>query len=159
MIFVTLGTNDKSFERLLKAVEGCIKNGIIDEEVIVQSGFTQFHSDLMKVQSSFPQDEFEQYINDARLIITHGGVGTIMTSLKKKKTIIAAARLAQYHEHVNDHQIQLLEAFDEQGYLIYAKDLEHLDEYLKKAQDFTPAPFESNTNHLVEFIEHWIETH
>ena len=159
MLFVTLGTNDKSFVRLLDAVEACIKDGTIQEEVVVQAGYTKFSSSLMRVEASYPQDEFEALLKEARIIITHGGVGTIMTALKLHKPIIGVARLAKYQEHVNDHQIQLLESFEQEGYLIYVKDLEELGEAIKKAKDFTPAMYTSNTNALIAYIENWISSH
>ena len=79
--------------------------------------------------------------------------------MKLHKPIIGVARLAKYQEHVNDHQIQLLESFEKEGYLIYVKDLEELGEAIKKAKDFTPAMYTSNTNALIAYIENWISSH
>ncbi|MBR0479575.1 MAG: hypothetical protein IJJ24_10835 [Solobacterium sp.] len=157
MILVSLGTNDKSFERLLKAVEKAMEDGTITDRVVVQAGFTDYHSERMEVFSSIPGEQFEKLMDEADLIITHGGAGTIMTALKKGKCILGAARLAKYHEHVNDHQIQLLTAFEEKGYLIYMHDLEKLPEYIRKAGDFTPQPFRSNTSVIVDYLNEWIE--
>ena len=44
MIFVTLGTQDKSFNRLLEKVDRQIDLGNIKEKVIVQAGFTKYNS-------------------------------------------------------------------------------------------------------------------
>ena len=49
MVLVLLGTQNNSFERLLKEVEKCIEQNIISEEVIVQAGFTKFKSNKMKI--------------------------------------------------------------------------------------------------------------
>ena len=157
MILVTLGTNDKQFTRLLKAVESMILQGVIEEEVIVQAGFTTYQSDVMKVVPYLDRNEFNTYLQTADLVICHGGVGTIMTALQNNRKVLAAARLACYAEHVNDHQIQILEAFEERGLLIYMKDLEHMETYLEQAKTFTPATFTSNTDHMVELLEAWIE--
>lgn len=157
MIFVTLGTNDKSFVRLLETVDRLLEAGSIQDQVVVQSGFTQYESSRMEIFSSVPAEKFGQLMDEADLIITHGGAGTIMTALKKGKKILGCARLAQYHEHVNDHQIQLLSAFEEMGYLLYVKDLDELGEYIEKAADFTPAAFVSNTQAFVSFLEDWIQ--
>ena len=99
MIFVTLGTQDKSFKRLLKAVEKEIINGNIKEKVVVQAGYTKYKSDVMEVFDTISKDEFEEYMEKASLIITHGGVGSILTALELNKKVIAAPRLAKYKEH------------------------------------------------------------
>ena len=159
MILVTLGTNDKSFTRLLDGIHHAIEEGIIQEEVIVQAGYTKYQDVKMNIHSSFEREEFERFIDEARILITHGGVGTIMTALKKKKKILAAARLSQYHEHVNDHQTQLLDAFDEAGYLIYMRDLNNLKPYFEQIETFTPKELESNQDVIVEYLTDWIDSH
>ena len=123
MIFVTLGTNDKQFTRLLDACEKAIEEKVITDRVVVQAGFTKYESKNMEIFDYMDRDQFSTFMNSADLVITHGGVGTIMTALKERKKILAAARLSEYHEHVNDHQIQLLTSFEKEGYLIYMLDL------------------------------------
>ena len=81
MILVTLGTQDKSFERLLIEIEKLIDKKIIEEEVIVQAGYTNYSSDKMKVFDYLPKNEFEKMIKKCNYIITHGGVGTIFDGL------------------------------------------------------------------------------
>lgn len=157
MIFVTLGTNDKQFTRLLDVIDKAIQDGIIKDKVVVQSGFTKYHSDNMEIFESLDREKFAEFMNTADLIITHGGVGTIMTALKEKKKVLAAARLSKYHEHVNDHQTQILEAFDKDGYIIYMKDLNDLSKYLEQAKTFAPKSFESNQDNFVSFVSNWID--
>ncbi len=157
MILVTLGTQDKQFPRLLKAVQKAVDDGVINDRVVVQAGHTEFHSGNMEIFDFIPNDRFASYLAEADMIITHGGVGTIMTALKAGKKILGAARLQQYGEHQNDHQTQLLEAFDEKGYLIYMKELDDIAPYLERAKDFHPEAYASNTASFVEKLEDWIE--
>ena len=156
MILVTLGTQDKQFPRLLQAVQKAIDEGHIKEKVVVQAGHTVFAGRNMEVFDFIPTDRFAQYLEQADLIITHGGVGTIMTALKKQKVILGAARLAKYGEHQNDHQTQLLEAFDRDGFLIYMEDLSDIFPYLEKAQGFVPRRYQSNTAAFIRKLEDWI---
>lgn len=158
MILVTLGTQDKSFKRLLEAIETQIDKGNIKDKVIVQAGYTKYESSKMDIFDYIDRDEFAKLLLEADLIITHGGVGTIMTALKAGKKILGAARLAEYGEHHNDHQTQILESFDEQGYLIYCKDLDKMDEYLKKSETFKPKGYESNTPAFIELIEEFMKS-
>lgn len=85
MILVTLGTQNNSFHRLLEEVQKNIDNGNIKEEVIVQNGYTKFDSKQMKLIKEIPQDEFNKLIDQANLVITHGGVGSIITAITKGK--------------------------------------------------------------------------
>lgn len=155
LIFVILGTQDKKFPRLLNAIQSAIDEGKIskDEEIIVQAGSTKFKSDDMKIVDYMGVEEFEDYIDKARLVICHAGVGTILTALKKGKTIIAAARLRMYYEHVNDHQLQILENFSEKGYIIALDDFDDIGKALKKAETFKPQIFRSNKKYFLRQLE------
>jgi len=152
MIFVTLGTHDKPFTRLLKKIDEEIIKGNIKDKVVVQAGFTKYKSKNMEILDLIPMDKFSDYIKKADLIITHGGVGSIMTSLKLKKKVIAVARLSKYHEVVNDHQIQIIENFNEAGYIIGVTDMDNLDKALKKVKSFKPHKYKSNTNNMIKLI-------
>ena len=106
MILVLLGTQNNSFIRLLKGIEKNIQNKTITEEVIVQSGYTKYKSEQMKIIDFISEKELQKLQDEATLIITHGGVGSIVSSLKKNKKVIAIARLKQYKEHVNSNAIR-----------------------------------------------------
>ena len=112
MILVTLGTQDKSFERLLKAVDKEIEKGNIKDKVLVQAGYTKYKSKNMEIFKSVSNDRLEELMDEASLIITHGGVGSILTALKHHKKVIATPRLSKYNEHTNDHQKQIIEILD-----------------------------------------------
>lgn len=155
MIFVILGTQDKKFPRLLYAIQKQIDEGKIDkeEQIIVQAGSTKYESKDMRILDYMSINEFEEYIEKASLIICHAGVGTILTALKKGKKIIAAARLKEYREHVNDHQLQILENFSKKGYILALEDFEKLDLALEHAKNFTPAEFKSNKKYFLQQLE------
>ena len=157
MILVVLGTQDKKFTRLLKAVEREIKKGNIKDRVVVQAGQTDYKSDVMEIFDLMSAPEFDKLMDEADIVITHGGAGTILTAIKKGKKIIAAARLAKYKEHHNDHQKQIIKEFADQGYLLELKDFNKLDELLKKIKTFKPKKFESNTLNMIKLLEEYIE--
>ena len=150
MIFVILGTQDKKFNRLLEAIQKKIDEGKISksEKIIVQAGSTKFESKDMKIVDYMPINEFEDYIEKADIIICHAGVGTIFTALKKNKKIIAAARVKKYGEHVNDHQLQILENFKKQGYLLALEDFDKIELLINQARNFKPEIFKSNKEHF-----------
>lgn len=149
MILITLGTQQQPFTRLLNYVE----NSNIDDEIIVQGGFTKFDSKKMKVFSFIDYDEMNSYIEKADLIITHAGTGSIVSALKKGKKIIACARLAKYKEHVDNHQEEILDVFYEEGYILKIDDNLNMDDVYCKSKDFIPRKFVSNTKKFIDKLE------
>lgn len=157
MILVTLGTQDKEFTRLLKAIDREIKNGVITDKVVVQAGCTKYEFENMEMFDLIPANEFDEYIKKADLIITHGGAGSILTGVKNNKKIIAAARLAKYKEHTNDHQRQIIKEFSEQGYILELKDFNKLGKLIQKSKSFKPKKFTSNTKNMIKLVSDYIE--
>lgn len=157
MIFVTLGTQDKSFSRLLKAIDKEIEKGNIKDKVVVQAGLTKYKSKNMEIFDLIPADKFDQYIEKSDLVITHGGAGSILTALKKNKKVIAAARLSKYKEHTNDHQIQIVKEFSDEGYILELNDFNKLGKLIEKSKKFKPKKFMSNTKNMIKLLEDYIE--
>ena len=157
MIFVMLGTQNNSFHRLLEEVQKNIDNGNINEEVVVQKGYTKFESKDMTLFDEISQDKFNKLIDKADLIITHGGVGSIITSITKGKKVIAVPRLQKYGEHVNDHQLDIIESFNEKGYIIGLHDVSELGNALKKVKNFKPQKYVKNTGNIISIIENFID--
>ena len=157
MILVVLGTQDKQFTRLLEAVDREIENGNIKDRVVVQAGQTKYESKNMEIFDLVPAPEFSKLMDEADLIITHGGAGTILTAIKKGKKIIAAARLAEYKEHHNDHQKQIIGEFASRGYLLELENFDELGSMLKKIKKFKPKKFVSNTKNMIKLIDDYIK--
>ncbi len=159
MIFVMLGTQNNSFQRLLEEVDKLISKHIIKEEVVVQAGYTQYQPkcEKMKMIDFMPREELDTYEQNANFIITHGGVGSIITSLEKGKKVIAVPRLHQYGEHVNNHQTEIVEKFNQGGNIIGLQSVEELEEAIKKVQNFEPKPYIENNKKMLEMIENFID--
>lgn len=156
MIFVILGSQDKSFIRLLEEIERQIELGVITEKVIVQAGVTKYSSKNMEILDFIPMNKFKELIKQADIIITHGGVGSILDGLKENKKIIVAPRLKEYKEHVNNHQIQIVEEFEKEGYIIKTN-ITDLNEALIKVKKFTPKEYKSNNYKFTNMIYKGIE--
>lgn len=104
MIFVTVGTHEQQFNRLVKAVDDLVADGTITEEVIVQKGYTDYEPKHCKAYKLISYKDMQKYYDEARIIITHGGPASFMAALERGKTPIVMPRLKKYDEHVNDHQ-------------------------------------------------------
>lgn len=156
MIFVTVGTQDKQFKRLFLEIERLIEVGIIKDNVVAQVGSTKYVpklKDRIKVIEYTQPEEMNSLIEQADIIITHGGVATIIEAMNHKKKIIAVPRLRKYREHVNDHQLQIIENFNDNGYLIGTNGVEDLEDALNKVDKFSPKQYKSNNENFVDRLE------
>lgn len=159
MILVTLGTQDKPFYRLLEAIQNKLDNKKIKDDIIVQAGCSKnFKTKSMKMFDLIPIQEFDKLISECDILITHGGVGSIITGLKNNKKVIAAARLKKYKEHTNDHQLQIIKKFKEEGYILELENFNDIDKVLKKAETFIPKKYKSNTKKFINLVEEKINS-
>ena len=158
LILITLGTQDKSFERLLKSIDMLVNDGKINEKIVVQAGHTKFNSDNMEMFDYIPMDKFDELIESCDVLITHGGVGSIIAGMKNNKKVIAAARLKKYKEHTNDHQLEIIEAFEEEGYIINIKDFSKIDKYINDAKEFKPKEYSSNQKEFIIKLDKTIQS-
>mgnify|MGYP002623355116 CR=1 FL=1 len=157
MILVSLGTQDKPFERLLKAIDEAMEKGVITERVVAQIGQTKYTSSHMECFDFLDNAQFEQLLEECSLLITHGGVGSIVSAVNKGKVTIATPRLAQYGEHHNDHQKQIIERFAAIGCIIPLWEMSDLEKCLKEAKTFHPESFESNQKNFVNLIRNYLQ--
>lgn len=149
MVLVTVGTQKQSFARLFELVKAS-KELKKEEEIIVQKGYTECNNSKRIHSFDFISlDDMEKYISDADLIISHGGVGTIFSAIKKGKKVIAVPRLERYGEHINDHQIEICEELQKEGYILYYKDgIDTLDDLIKKIKKIELKKYDSDKNYI-----------
>ncbi|MCD8183715.1 MAG: hypothetical protein LUE99_12295 [Bacteroides sp.] len=155
MVFVTVGTQTLGFERLLKEVQHLVNKGIINDNVEIQIGFTKFHPSTPQITcSSFlSQEEMNLKIEKAEYIITHGGVGCILGALNYQKKIIAVPRLKEFGEHINNHQLDIIENFSNSGFLLPVYNIKELELVVEKIHDFTPNKYVGTHAELIAEIK------
>ena len=157
MILVMLGTQNNSFHRLLEEIDKLIMDGQIKEDVVVQAGYTKYESSNMKIFDFISSEELENLEQQASCIITHGGVGSIIGSIEKDKKVIAVPRLKQYGEHVNDHQLDIVQSFDKLGYIIGITDVSQLGDALQQIETFEPKKYIQNTGKIISIVQDFID--
>lgn len=136
MIYITLGTQGADFSRCLKMVEQLIEDENIQDEVIAQVGNTAYRPKNMKCFEYVTETDYQKYIAEADVIVTHAGSGALFSCIKKGKKAIAVARLAKYGEMVNDHQTELVKKLTEGGYLLDGT--YDMRDAWRKVKDFSP---------------------
>ncbi len=157
MIFITLGSQKFQFNRLLQAVDELIEKGIITDEVFAQIGYSDYEPKHFEYKQFLDREEFAAQEGKCDILITHGGTGAIIGAVKKGKRVIAVPRLAKYGEHVDDHQIQLIEQFKGQNLICGLVDATELEAGLKYVKKHEFDAYQSNTKTIIKSIERFIE--
>ena len=142
MIFVTLGTHELPFNRLLDALEDLE----LSDEVLIQHGNTPHSSTRYRCVPFLTAEQFDNAMEQSDLVITHGGVGSILSALEKGKRVIAVPRLSRYGEHNDDHQTEICEQMDREGYLATCSDVDRLGEAIEEShiKEYLPYPFDNS---------------
>lgn len=156
MIFVTLGSQKFQFNRMLIEIDKLIEEGKITDEVFAQIGASDYIPKNFNYKDFLAQDEFKDYMKKADLVITHAGTGAIVTALKNNKLVIAIPRLAKYGEHVDDHQIQLIDEFKELNFIEPVYEINELENALKIVKEKKYSKYVSNTKNIINDIEKFI---
>ena len=157
MIFVTLGSQDKPFPRLINEIDLLIRNRIINEEVIAQIGPTKYDGELINAFKMCDYKAFQNYVDRADLIITHGGVGSIIDAISRGKKVIAIPRLKKYKESANDHQEQIIKKLNDEKYIIGIYNIKDLEEAIKYSKNFVPKRYIKDNRKMLKIIEDFID--
>ena len=128
MIFVTVGTHEQPFNRLIEYIDNMSKKGIIEEEVIIQTGYSSYEPKYCKWSKLFSYSDMVKNVQAARIVITHGGPASFIMPLQIGKIPIVVPRQKEFHEHVNDHQVEFTKNVSERmGNIIPIIDINELE--------------------------------
>lgn len=154
-VLITTGTAEEyDFSRLLKIIdELCDSQVLLSNDLIVQSNRSTYLPKNFEVHSMFSRAKFEQVLQDADYLISHAGTGSVISALKAEKRVILFPRLAEYGEHIDNHQLEISKVFEEKGFALVAKDKEDLIMCINKIGIFQPEKFQSNILNFVNVIE------
>ncbi|WP_270277528.1 glycosyltransferase [Streptococcus infantarius] len=119
MIFVTVGTHEQPFNRLIEEVDRLVETGVITDEVFIQTGYSTYEPKFCKWSSLISFDKMNELMQTSDIIITHGGPATFMSAIANGKKPIVVPRQEKYGEHVNDHQIDFCEKVNSRFNNIY----------------------------------------
>ena len=156
MIFITLGSQKFQFNRVLIEIDRLIQEEIITEKVFAQDGYSDYKPKNYKYKNFLDRDEFSEKMDKCKILITHGGTGAIIGGLKKNKKVIAIARLAKYDEHVDDHQLQIVNQFNEEGLIIGITNVDEIKKKLESIEKISFKRYKSNTQEIIKSIEKFI---
>jgi UDP-N-acetylglucosamine transferase subunit ALG13 len=156
VIFITVGTQKFQFNRLLKEIDRLIEEEKITEEVFAQIGYSGYKPKNYNYKDFIDRDEFEDIIKKCKIIITHGGTGSIIGAVKQRKKVVAVPRLKEFGEHVDDHQIQIVLEFESIGFIEAAQSVEMLGNTIANIDKLELKEYISNTDNIIKEIEVFI---
>lgn len=131
MIFVTVGTHEQQFNRLVEYMDKWAEEH--DEDVIIQTGFSTYEPKTAEWSKLYPYKTMIEMVDKARIVITHGGPSSFIMPLQIGKIPIVVPRNHEFDEHVNNHQIDFCRKVAErQGNIIVVEDVQKLKETLDR---------------------------
>lgn len=152
MIFVTVGTHEQQFNRLIKEVDSLKEQGKIKEDVVIQTGYSTYEPKYCQHQKIFPYEEMQRYIAEASIVITHGGPSSFIAPLQIKKIPVVVPRQRKFDEHVNDHQVEFVKEVSERfGNIIPVYEIGTLEETIDNYQETVHNMKEGTLSNNAEF--------
>lgn len=160
-ILVATGTTEEyNFDRLFRILDELCDEKIIDAlELTVQGEAKKYQPRNYKAIKMFTNEKFTKLMEEADCIISHAGTGTVVTALKKEKRVIIFPRQQEYGELLDNYQSELCNIFQENQYVLSAKNKEELSRRLLEIERAELKKFESNSenfrNELVRIIKNY----
>lgn len=163
MILVTVGTHEQQFTRLVEYMDRWAETH--DEELVIQTGYSPYKPGNCKWQKFYLQSEMDQFVKDARIVVTHGGPGCYIEVLRNGKVPIVVPRRHEFKEHVDDHQLEISRELKRlRNNIILIEDIEklgdaieHYDEITKDMNHTTPQCNEAFTQELIKIVDKMFE--
>lgn len=157
MIFITAGSQKFPFDRLFKEIDVLVGKKVITESIFAQIGASNYRPKHYEYTDFVDSAKFNEYMDRCELVITHAGTGAIIGALKKGKKVIAIPRLKKYGEHVDDHQVQIVEAFKKLNLIESVEDSAgSLEKAFKESRTKKYNEYHSNTGKFMQDIEKFI---
>lgn len=148
MIFVTVGTHEQPFNRLIEYVDKLKKDNVIEKDVIIQTGYSTYEPQYCEWSKLYPYQKMVELVEKADIVITHGGPSSFIMPLQVGKIPIVVPRQLKFNEHVNNHQVEFSKAVAErQGNIIVVENIDDLKETILSYDDIVksmPAEMKSN---------------
>jgi len=160
VIFLTVGTWHRGYDRLVKAVDDLVACGLIKDKVIAQIGCGAYKAKHLMVMDFCSPNKFVNIISSSRLVISHAGIGTISQAIKLNKPVVVMPRKISLGEVDNSHQYATARQLEAEGKILVAYEVSDLLAKLKEARAFVPTRGEGCDrilNTVQEFIDNVAE--
>lgn len=135
MIFLTVGTHEQQFNRLVKAMDDLVANGSIAEPVFMQTGYSTLKPVHCAWSKFVPATDMTRYMREADVVVTHGGPSSFIEAMSVGKVPVVVPRYERFDEHVNDHQEAFVRQVSERkGGIVPVYDIASLANAIEEAR-------------------------
>ena len=149
MIYATVGTMFLDFPRLIHALDGIAES--TGERVLVQTGLCTTIPTCCEHFDFKSREEVIALQHDARVIVCHAGIGTVVEALRARNPVVVVPRRVEFNEHLTNHQLDLAEMVERRGWARMVLDIEELPDACANPPA-VPEHYEPATHRLVEAI-------
>lgn len=160
MIFVTVGTHEEGLDRLIKEIDRLKEHGIIKEQVFIQKGYSKYIPKFCDYKDMIDIEEMNRLAEESRIIITHGGPGSIMLAFQNNKIPVVIPRQKCFNEHVDDHQVLFTQHLEKEGKIFAIYDINKLEDTIINYENYMVSKncdYISQTKYFTQTLEKLID--
>jgi UDP-N-acetylglucosamine transferase subunit ALG13 len=157
-VFVTVGTREEPFTRLIQAVEELVKKGVIKDKVIIQAGHTKYSSDHVEIFDFCPPEKIDELILNAKYVITQESAGIGTQCLKYGTKFFVMPRDYHYGELPvkSDMKEDLHYRLEELGYTKVVRGSDELEKAIADIHRLNSG-FAFNNNQAISILQNVME--
>lgn len=164
MIFLTVGTHEQPFDRVVKALDELKEQNKITRDIFIQTGYSEYKPRFCQFEAFIGFERILQYMREADIVMTHGGTGSVMLALYNNKIPLVVPRQKRFNEHIDDHQVYFTRMMTEKGKIMAVYEMEELErtlrdypERVREMQGSEPGRNIDRLNEQAAAISHKIE--
>jgi len=153
-IFASVGNATQPFDRFLKLVDEAARR--VGRRTLIQTGAGSYRPRYAEAVDFVGREEFDELCRAADYVITHAGVGSVMTAVRLGKVPIVVPRRAAEGEVINDHQFELATELSRLGWCRVASGVDDLVGFLAAAPAAVPAGEKVSNRLMRELVTDFI---
>ena len=151
LLFATVGVT-LPFDRMIEMVANLKARGEISEDVVFQTGIGGLTPAGAESYETLPLDRITSFLQEADIVVCHGGTGSVITALREGCRTIVVPRIFEKGEHYDNHQSEITNAFAARGLVIPANSPEELASALQSARLMQPVSATTNPTGLIDHL-------
>jgi beta-1,4-N-acetylglucosaminyltransferase len=155
VIFLTVGSA-LPFDRLVQMVDGVLPSLQLQEPVFAQIGRGRYKPKHFEYIDFLPKTEFDKAFDEASLVISHAGIGTIGIALRTGKPILVMPRQEAFGELVDDHQMLTANKFEALGHVLAFSTPGEFTAKMSMLREFSPKARHANVEGISSAVEDFL---
>lgn len=156
MIFLTVGSA-LPFDRLIQMVDEVLPTLDLHEPVFAQIGQGRYKPRNLEYVDFLPKAEFDKTFDQASLVISHAGIGTIGKAMRAHKAILVMPRQESFGELVDDHQVLTAKKFEAMGHVLAFSTPDEFSAQMARSKSFTPSVRMANVEGISLAVSDFLE--